>query len=357
MLKWSTLTTIQKIVVVTFLSVPILSSIISTYHIIALFTLGNPNWVAIVIAIAFEAGAIGSLLALSVLDKMNKGIVYTVFGILLLMQIIGNVYFSFDWVSQMIAANPNWLKTFADLFSWVVGSDPMVAKQFIAYLIGLPIPLLGVLLSKAFVDYVKPTDEQGASTAQPEKASTFDELSSSGPWDARTGYMRAEFPPGSQEPPKVWMDNSSLFQKTTVVADPIDDERQPRMGEEGPDVSQQHEKPWDARYDLGKRVPVPFEHKSDGGTRTYTQEQFKPRVDDTQSEYHNEGGEVQLGQSMVMDLEEENPQWKPMKPAHDPVVDFSVEAKTKKTEEGFDSEHVIRDVHNDIHVQRFPNNT
>jgi hypothetical protein len=80
----------KNFIIGTFVLLYILTSCISTIHVIDFFKLSNPDWLATTLAIAFEIGAAASLASIIVLKKMNKGIVWGLFFILTLMQAMGN---------------------------------------------------------------------------------------------------------------------------------------------------------------------------------------------------------------------------------------------------------------------------
>ena len=149
--------TLKKIIVGAFIAVPIISSIISALHIVNFYMLGNPNWLAIALSIAIELGSIASFLTLSVLDRLNKGIVWTVFIILFFMQIVGNMYFSYNYIDNMIKISPDWLISFKSMMEFFLGD--MENKSVIMYLtiiIAWPIPVISVFLLKSVMDYIKP---------------------------------------------------------------------------------------------------------------------------------------------------------------------------------------------------------
>lgn len=146
---------IRKIIIGTFVSIPFLSSLISTIHLIGLFNLGNQEWMSITLAIAFELGSIASLLILTILDKVNKSMVMSIFVLLVFFQILGNVYFSFDYLNQHLIANPNWLGSFQELVSYFVAGDQTLMKLLVSCLVSIPIPLISLLFLKSIVDYLK----------------------------------------------------------------------------------------------------------------------------------------------------------------------------------------------------------
>lgn len=152
---------LKRIIVFCFVLVPLLSSCISTVHLVDLFYLGNPSWISYTIALSIEVGAIASFLTLSILSKINKGIVWSIFIILFVMQIIGNVYYSYDWITKRIVENSNWIMNFREMMSFFVDEiDEKASKMILSMLIGIPIPIISVFLLKATTDYIGDDSEK-----------------------------------------------------------------------------------------------------------------------------------------------------------------------------------------------------
>jgi hypothetical protein len=146
---------LKRVIVFCFVLVPVLSSIISTIHLVDLFYLGNPSWISYTVAVAIEVGAVASFLTLSILSRLNKGIVWGMFIILFMMQVIGNVYFSYDWISKKIIADPTWIKNFKEMMEFFVFEiEEKTTKMILSMLIGIPIPLISVFLLKSAADYL-----------------------------------------------------------------------------------------------------------------------------------------------------------------------------------------------------------
>ncbi len=148
---------LRKITVGFFLAVPFLSSLISTLHIITFFGLGNATWMAVVLAIAFEIGSIASLMTLTVLDRINKMAVWFIFVVLIAMQMIGNVYYTYDYVSVAVLSNPQWITSFVELVEMVTMQkmEPRTTKFVLSLLIGLPIPVVSLAFLKSVADYLR----------------------------------------------------------------------------------------------------------------------------------------------------------------------------------------------------------
>jgi hypothetical protein len=150
---------LRKLVIGTFLSVPAISSVISTIHLIDLFNLGNPTWLSILLAVTFELGSIASLLAISVIDRIKTGAIWFIFFILCGLQIIGNVYYSYSFTSEQLLSNPLFLTNFMDLFSFITGDEIKDVKIFLSCIIGIPIPLIALFFLKSNIDYLRPNKD------------------------------------------------------------------------------------------------------------------------------------------------------------------------------------------------------
>lgn len=148
---------LRKAVIATFLSVPAISSIISTIHLIDLFNLGNPSWLSILLSVTFELGSIASFLALSVIERIKVGAVWFIFIVLAGLQIVGNVYYTYSFTSDSLLQDPAFLRNFTDLFSFIVGDDIRDTKIFLSCIIGIPIPLIALFFLKSNMDYLRPS--------------------------------------------------------------------------------------------------------------------------------------------------------------------------------------------------------
>ncbi len=146
----------NNLIIGSFLAVPIFCSFISTLHLVHFFNLGNPDWMSYFLAIVFEIGSVASFVALSVLDKIKKGMVMFIFTILFVLQLIGNVFFSFQYVNLKLSVDPAWMSTFIELSKPLFDvEDPSTYKFILSLLIGVPIPLVSLLFLKSLVDYLK----------------------------------------------------------------------------------------------------------------------------------------------------------------------------------------------------------
>ena len=146
---------IQIINIIAFLIVPFISSIISTIHIVSFFEIGNLVWMSYLLAISFELGSISSALAITVLDKISKFAVWSIFLTLITFQVIGNVYYSFEYITYIELNNPEYLNTINTFLNFFYEFETQSDfKVFLCILIGSPIPLISLAFLKSLVDYL-----------------------------------------------------------------------------------------------------------------------------------------------------------------------------------------------------------
>jgi len=141
---------VHRFIIATFVSLYLLVSIISTIHVVEFFRLSNPQWLAISLAIAFELGAAASLASLIILDKMNKTLVWMLFGTITLMQMQGNMYYAFVHMEDF--------QGWSELFG-LIEEDVVYQKRVLSAVSGAILPLVALGFIKSLVDYIKPESQ------------------------------------------------------------------------------------------------------------------------------------------------------------------------------------------------------
>jgi uncharacterized membrane protein len=144
-------------IIATFVSLYLLVSIISTIHVVEFFRLSNPQWLAISLAIAFELGAAASLASLIILDKMNKTLVWLLFGTITLMQMQGNMYYAFVHMKDF--------QGWSELFG-LIEEDVVYQKRILSAVSGAILPLVALGFVKSLVDYIKPESQAETSVEE-----------------------------------------------------------------------------------------------------------------------------------------------------------------------------------------------
>ncbi len=138
-----------------FVGLYLLTSIVSTIHVIDFFRLSNPDWLAITLAIAFEIGAAASLAAIIILNKTSKFLVWSLFLLVTGIQVIGNMYYAYSHVQNY--------QGWAELFG-LVEEEPIFQKRILAFISGAILPIVALGFIKSLVDYIRPSDENQASS-------------------------------------------------------------------------------------------------------------------------------------------------------------------------------------------------
>jgi hypothetical protein len=141
---------VKRFIIGVFVSLYVITSIVSTIHVIDFFQLSNPYWLAVTLAIGFELGAAASLASLVILDRMNRTLVWTLFTTITLMQVQGNMYHAFT--------NLQGFESWSELFG-LIEEEPIYQKRILAAVSGAILPLVALGFIKSLVDYIKPREE------------------------------------------------------------------------------------------------------------------------------------------------------------------------------------------------------
>jgi len=146
----------KGIIILIFLIVPFISSVVSMIHVVRFLGLGNTDAISIVLAITYEIANLTILMAVVLMKKLRAVFVWLCFTVLLIVQIIGNVYYSYDYILQNITADPKYLDTFISFIQQMIELED---RRFVVFILscflGLPIPMVSLLLVKSVVDYLE----------------------------------------------------------------------------------------------------------------------------------------------------------------------------------------------------------
>jgi len=134
-----------------FVALYAIASIVSTIHVIDFFALTNPRWLAISLAVAFEIGAMASLAAIIILDKTSRTLVWFLFILLTLMQMMGNAYYAYDNAKDY----ESWMELFA-----LNEEEPIYQKRILAIISGAILPIVALGFIKSLIDYIRPAQKE-----------------------------------------------------------------------------------------------------------------------------------------------------------------------------------------------------
>ena len=132
---------------------------ISISHVVSWYTLSNPfNW-AIYLSIAIEVGAMISLIAAT---KKIKGGVWFMFGLVTLIQLIGNIFYSYVHIEDSSDLFIKWMELTNPLFDMISGESITVLahKRWLALLEGGLLPLISLTALHFYSKYEEPTNDQ-----------------------------------------------------------------------------------------------------------------------------------------------------------------------------------------------------
>jgi uncharacterized membrane protein len=158
---------VHRSIIVTFVSLYLLVSVISTIHVIDFFQLSNHYWLAVSLAIGFELGAAASLASLVILDKMNRTLVWILFGAITLMQMQGNMYYAFSHMENF--------QGWSELFG-LIEEDVIYQKRILAAVSGAILPLVALGFIKSLIDYIKPENNSKETEINPDPIITPDPI-------------------------------------------------------------------------------------------------------------------------------------------------------------------------------------
>jgi hypothetical protein len=133
----------KKIVYVAFL-VPILAvAAVSISHVTTWYSLSNPISWAIYLSIGIEIAALSALAAISA--KMGKK-VYFPFGIVTLIQFIGNIFFAYQYINIDSQSFKDWVDLVDPIVSYlgVDSGDVVGHKRFLALFSGGMLPIISL---------------------------------------------------------------------------------------------------------------------------------------------------------------------------------------------------------------------
>jgi hypothetical protein len=125
---------------------------ISISHVVAWYDIANPMSWAIYLSIAIEVGAMTALVAAT--NKI-KGGVWFMFGLITLIQMIGNIFFSYKEIDNNGDLFKSWVELTGPIWE-MIGSDPSdipAMKRWLAFLEGGLLPIISLTSLHFFVKY------------------------------------------------------------------------------------------------------------------------------------------------------------------------------------------------------------
>lgn len=161
----------KKIFLILFAILYISVAFVSTFHAISFFGLANDMWIAIMLAITFEIGQAAVLFSiLTGAAGKRKIIPWTLMIVLTLVQILGNVYSSYQY---LITNSTELLRYFKEpIFVWTDLPDKE-CNVILTYIIGAILPIVSLLMTSMVTNYIGKEDNN-AENVEPIKETKDD---------------------------------------------------------------------------------------------------------------------------------------------------------------------------------------
>lgn len=143
-----------------YMLMPLFTSLISITHVVTFLSVSNPSIMAVLLSIAYEIGMLVALMSMFFIHRLEKATVYFIFCLLFLMQLIGNIFYSFNYITECLQTNNNYLNTvieFINQICYLFGYKPSTTniKMIIAIIVGSVIPIVSMSFLRLLTKYVK----------------------------------------------------------------------------------------------------------------------------------------------------------------------------------------------------------
>ena len=147
----------RKIFLILFAILYISVALVSTFHAVSFFGLANNSWVSAMLAITFEIGQAAVLFSiLTGASGKNKIIPWILMCVLTLVQILGNVFSSYEYLITNSADNLRFFKE--PIFVWTDLPDDQ-CNVILTYIIGAILPIVALLMTSMVTNYLNKDEE------------------------------------------------------------------------------------------------------------------------------------------------------------------------------------------------------
>lgn len=144
---------VHHAIITVFVTLYALVATISMINSVAFFDLAHDGFMSWVLAIGFELGAAASLGAIIILDRTNKAMVWGLFILLTLFQMMANSFHAYVNLQDYIG----WIELFG-----LERMSPIEQKRILSIISGAVLPVVSLGFIKSLVDYIRPEVEVAA---------------------------------------------------------------------------------------------------------------------------------------------------------------------------------------------------
>jgi hypothetical protein len=150
---------IKNIIVAAFVIPILLVAFVSISHVTSFYGLSNPITWAVYLSVGIEIAALSALAAVSV----NMGrFVYLPFLVVTLIQMIGNIFFSFTYIDETGQPFQDWVAMVGGLFEnmGIEKTDLNTHKTIVAFLSGGLLPIISLTFAHMLVKFSDQKNEE-----------------------------------------------------------------------------------------------------------------------------------------------------------------------------------------------------
>jgi len=143
---------INNIIIGSFLIPILLVAFVSISHVTTFYGLSNPFSWAIYLSVAVEIAALASLAGISA--KFGK-FIYIPFGIVTLIQLVGNFFYSYSFVDMDSESFRNWVDMTSGIFEvfGIETTNVLAHRRILAFLTGGMIPFISLTFAHMLIVY------------------------------------------------------------------------------------------------------------------------------------------------------------------------------------------------------------
>jgi len=158
---------VHKSIIGIFVTLYLLVATISMINSVAFFDLAHNGIMSWVLAVGFELGAAASLAAIIILDRTSKFMVWGLFILLTLFQMMANSFHAYINLEDYIG----WIELFG-----LERMSTIEQKRILSLISGAVLPVVALGFIKSLVDYIRPDEGGDPSEEDPSEENLSEDL-------------------------------------------------------------------------------------------------------------------------------------------------------------------------------------
>lgn len=147
---------LSKVFIWGFLFLYLLVACISFCHAVEFFSIGNPHWMSVTLAFAFELGLALSLAAILLSDNRKNTLPWILMGALCIVQVIGNVFSTYKFI--VLADNDYYQFLSKPLLFFIEEVPEETVQIIISWIIGAILPIIALFMTDMVATNIKSLD-------------------------------------------------------------------------------------------------------------------------------------------------------------------------------------------------------